>query len=150
MRTRPAQLPLPFVPPPSSARADLLEDASNAEALAFLDRPNTWPAGRLALHGPPGVGKSHALRAAASAGGWRLLDGAALTPEEALAPVRGTALDDADRAGPVALFAGGVAFGFLGVLLAVPIAATLGVVSRFWLRRYLESPLYLDPPRTGG
>jgi predicted PurR-regulated permease PerM len=48
-----------------------------------------------------------------------------------------------------ALFAGGVAFGFLGVLLAVPIAATIGVVSRFWLRRYLESPLYLDPPRTG-
>ncbi|HZF74654.1 MAG TPA: DNA replication protein [Acetobacteraceae bacterium] len=101
---RPAQLPLPFVPPASSARADLLEDASNAEALAFLDRPNTWPAGRLALHGPPGVGKSHALRAAASAGGWRRLDGAALTAEEALAPVRGTALDDADRADPVALF----------------------------------------------
>lgn len=48
-----------------------------------------------------------------------------------------------------ALFAGGVAFGFLGVLLAVPIAATLGVIARFWLRRYLESPLYLDPPRTG-
>lgn len=49
-----------------------------------------------------------------------------------------------------ALFAGGVAFGFLGVLLAVPIAAALGVVARYWLRRYLESPLYLDPPRTGG
>jgi len=48
-----------------------------------------------------------------------------------------------------ALFAGGVAFGFLGVLLAVPMAAVAGVVSRFWLRRYLESPLYLDPPRTG-
>ena len=48
-----------------------------------------------------------------------------------------------------ALFAGGVAFGFLGVLLAVPMAATLGVVARYWLRRYLESPLYLDPPRTG-
>ncbi len=48
-----------------------------------------------------------------------------------------------------ALFAGGVAFGFLGVLLAVPMAATIGVVARFWLRRYLESPLYLDPPRTG-
>jgi len=49
-----------------------------------------------------------------------------------------------------ALFAGGVAFGFLGVLLAVPMAAALGVIARFWLRRYLESPLYLDPPRTGG
>lgn len=48
-----------------------------------------------------------------------------------------------------ALFAGGVAFGFLGVLLAVPIAAAIGVLARHWLRRYLESPLYLDPPRTG-
>jgi predicted PurR-regulated permease PerM len=48
-----------------------------------------------------------------------------------------------------ALFAGGVAFGFLGVLLAVPLAAIIGVIARYWLRRYLESPLYLDPPRTG-
>lgn len=45
-----------------------------------------------------------------------------------------------------ALFAGGAAFGFLGVMLAVPIAATIGVLARFWLRRYLSSPLYLDPP----
>lgn len=45
-----------------------------------------------------------------------------------------------------ALFAGGAAFGFLGVMLAVPVAATIGVLSRFWLRRYLNSPLYLDPP----
>jgi predicted PurR-regulated permease PerM len=48
-----------------------------------------------------------------------------------------------------ALFAGGVAFGFLGVLLAVPLAAVIGVIARYWLRRYIESPLYLDPPRTG-
>ena len=41
-----------------------------------------------------------------------------------------------------ALFAGGAAFGFLGVLLAVPAAATIGVLARFWLRRYLASPLY--------
>ncbi len=45
-----------------------------------------------------------------------------------------------------ALFAGAAAFGFLGVLLAVPVAATLGVLCRFWLRRYLQSSLYLDPP----
>jgi predicted PurR-regulated permease PerM len=45
-----------------------------------------------------------------------------------------------------ALFAGGAAFGFLGVLLAVPVAATIGVLCRFWLRRYLASPLYLDEP----
>jgi predicted PurR-regulated permease PerM len=45
-----------------------------------------------------------------------------------------------------ALFAGGAAFGFLGVMLAVPVAATIGVLCRFWLRRYLTSQLYLDPP----
>lgn len=48
-----------------------------------------------------------------------------------------------------ALFAGGAAFGFLGVLLAVPVAAAIGVVARYWLRRYLASPLYLDPPANG-
>jgi predicted PurR-regulated permease PerM len=45
-----------------------------------------------------------------------------------------------------ALFAGGAAFGFLGVMLAVPVAAAAGVLARFWLRRYMKSPLYLDPP----
>ncbi len=46
-----------------------------------------------------------------------------------------------------ALFAGGAAFGFLGVMLAVPAAATIGVLCRYWLRRYLDSRLYLEPPR---
>jgi predicted PurR-regulated permease PerM len=44
------------------------------------------------------------------------------------------------------LFAGGAAFGFLGIMLAVPVTATLGVLARFWLRRYLDSALYLDAP----
>ena len=44
------------------------------------------------------------------------------------------------------LFAGGAAFGFIGIMLAVPVTATLGVLARFWLRRYLVSPLYLDAP----
>lgn len=46
-----------------------------------------------------------------------------------------------------ALFAGGAAFGFVGVMLAVPVAATVGVLCRFWLRRYLVSPVYLEPPQ---
>ena len=49
-----------------------------------------------------------------------------------------------------ALFAGGAAFGFVGIMLAVPVAATIGVLCRFWLRRYLASPLYLDPPAPHG
>jgi len=39
-----------------------------------------------------------------------------------------------------ALFAGGAAFGFLRVMLAALVAATIGVPCRFWLRRHLASP----------
>lgn len=41
-----------------------------------------------------------------------------------------------------ALFAFGYLFGFIGLVLAVPLAAAIGVLVRFGLRRYLESPLY--------
>jgi predicted PurR-regulated permease PerM len=41
-----------------------------------------------------------------------------------------------------ALFAFGYLFGFVGLLLAVPLAAAIGVVARFALGRYLDSPLY--------
>ncbi|HVJ55782.1 MAG TPA: AI-2E family transporter [Aliidongia sp.] len=43
-----------------------------------------------------------------------------------------------------ALLAFGELFGFVGVLLAVPVTAVLGVLVRFALKRYLLSPLY-DP-----
>ena len=43
----------------------------------------------------------------------------------------------------VALLAGGTLFGFLGLLLAVPVAAGMGVLVRFALSRYLTSPVYL-------
>jgi predicted PurR-regulated permease PerM len=42
-----------------------------------------------------------------------------------------------------ALLAGGTLFGFLGLLLAVPVSAGIGVLVRFALSRYLESPVYL-------
>ena len=46
--------------------------------------------------------------------------------------------------------AGGAVFGFTGVLLAVPVAAVIGVLLRFGISRYLDSPLYhggtLDKP----
>jgi predicted PurR-regulated permease PerM len=41
-----------------------------------------------------------------------------------------------------ALMVGGLLMGFTGVLLAIPIAATIGVLVRFFLGQYLESPLY--------
>jgi predicted PurR-regulated permease PerM len=41
-----------------------------------------------------------------------------------------------------ALLAGGALFGFVGLLLAVPVAAAIGVLVRFGIGRYLMSPLY--------
>lgn len=47
------------------------------------------------------------------------------------------------------VMAGGSLFGFLGVLLAVPTAAVIGVLVRFSLTRYQESPLYLGEDGDG-
>ncbi|RKE73916.1 AI-2E family transporter [Pseudorhodoplanes sinuspersici] len=40
------------------------------------------------------------------------------------------------------LIAFGVLFGFVGLLVAVPVAAAIGVLVRFMLRQYLASPFY--------
>lgn len=50
-----------------------------------------------------------------------------------------------------ALFAFGALFGFVGLLVAVPAAAAVGVLVRFGLQRYLDSDLYHgqgNPPAT--
>ncbi|MGC1777807.1 MAG: AI-2E family transporter [Xanthobacteraceae bacterium] len=47
-----------------------------------------------------------------------------------------------------ALFAFGYLFGFVGLLLAVPLAAAAGVLIRFALRHYLASPLYTGTSQT--
>jgi predicted PurR-regulated permease PerM len=41
-----------------------------------------------------------------------------------------------------ALMVGGALFGFTGILLAIPVAATIGVVVRFVIDQYLDSALY--------
>lgn len=43
-----------------------------------------------------------------------------------------------------ALLAGGVLLGFLGLMLAVPLAAIIGVLVRYGIKRYKQSSLYLD------
>ena len=51
-----------------------------------------------------------------------------------------------------ALFAFGYLFGFVGMLIAVPLAAAVGVLARFGLRQYLDSRFYTgsdsDAPRS--
>ncbi len=45
-----------------------------------------------------------------------------------------------------ALFAFGAIFGFVGLLIAVPAAAAIGVLTRFALAKYLESEVYFGRP----
>jgi predicted PurR-regulated permease PerM len=45
-----------------------------------------------------------------------------------------------------ALFAFGYLFGFVGMLVAVPLAAACSVLLRFALRQYLASQLYTGAP----
>ncbi|HLL27787.1 MAG TPA: AI-2E family transporter [Xanthobacteraceae bacterium] len=47
------------------------------------------------------------------------------------------------------LFAFGYLFGFVGLLIAIPLAAAVGVLLRFALGEYLASPLYTGRPRGG-
>jgi predicted PurR-regulated permease PerM len=42
------------------------------------------------------------------------------------------------------LLAGGVLFGFIGILLAVPVTAVIGVLIKFAVKRYQQSSLYHD------
>ncbi len=49
----------------------------------------------------------------------------------------------------LALLAFGYLLGFLGLLLAVPLAAALGVLVRFALDQYLQSPMYTGEPLAG-
>lgn len=46
-----------------------------------------------------------------------------------------------------ALFSFGALFGFAGLMLAVPLAASLGVLTRFAIRQYLASPLFTGVAR---
>ena len=39
-----------------------------------------------------------------------------------------------------ALFAFGLLFGFVGLLIAIPVSASIGVLIRFGLSRYLDEP----------
>lgn len=86
MTTPPRQLPLDLTIPPAHGRADFLPAPANEQALALLDRPATWPQGRLLLTGPDGAGKTH------MASFWAFEQGAARVEAAALGPDAADAL----------------------------------------------------------
>ena len=90
------QLALPFEHRPSYHRAAFLPDASNEEALAWLQAE--WPTRRLALWGSPGCGKTHLLHCWAAGCDGMILPGSGLTGLPPMPESGGLAVDDADAA----------------------------------------------------
>ena len=56
------QMPLDLGHRPAMGMADFLVAESNQQAVDWLDRWPAWSASALAIHGPPGCGKTHLTR----------------------------------------------------------------------------------------
>ena len=95
----PRQLALALPHAESFAREDFLDGASNAAALALIERWPDWPDRVLALSGPEGAGKSHLAAIWAERAGARRLSARALGETDLLAALATSALVVED-AGP--------------------------------------------------
>ncbi len=91
------QLRLPFIRTTNFTDAGFLRAGSNQAALAWLDRRDDWPDGRLVLWGPAGCGKTHLLQV------WAARHRAAIELPDA-PPTRPIAIDNADHAPERGLF----------------------------------------------
>lgn len=96
-----AQLALDLGHRPAFGREDFLVAEPNEVAVAWIDRWPDWPGPVLALHGPPGCGKTHLVEVWRAASGAVSLDPARLgttAPSELLGQARAVSLDGADTA----------------------------------------------------
>ncbi len=80
---------------------DFIVAGPNREAVLWIDRWPDWPGPALAIHGPPGCGKTHLAHVWRARSGARMLEPGAIagrTPAELLGDGRCAALDAADEA----------------------------------------------------
>jgi chromosomal replication initiation ATPase DnaA len=82
-------------------RADFIESAANAAALALVCDPGRWPSGRLALVGPAASGKTHLVHVLMAGTGAVRVEAPALSVDAvpSLAASGCIAVEDADRMG---------------------------------------------------
>lgn len=101
-----SQLPLDLGHRPALGGEDFLVAPSNAAAVAWLDRWPHWGAPALALHGPPGSGKTHLAHVWQARSGAAFIDRRILATErvpDLLGSARAAIVDDAADAGEEAL-----------------------------------------------
>ncbi len=90
------QFALPFPQDAHYAADAFIPGDANQAALAWLDRPDTWPARRLAVYGEEGTGKTHFLHVFAARYHAAWMPAEALRPFAPLPDAPALAIDDAD------------------------------------------------------
>lgn len=101
-----SQLPLDLGHRPALGGDDFLVAPSNEAAVAWLDRWPQWPGPALALHGPPGSGKTHLAHVWQARSGAVFVDPRALATDSVpglLGAARAAIVDDASDASEEAL-----------------------------------------------
>lgn len=83
-------------------RADFFVSPSNALALAALDAPGGWPAGKLMLIGPAGAGKSHLAQVWATTEAAEVIAATDLAARASPPQTRAVVVEDADRIAGIA------------------------------------------------
>jgi chromosomal replication initiation ATPase DnaA len=96
-----AQLPLELGHRASYGGEDFLVAPCNQAAVAWLDRWPDWPGPGLAVHGPPGCGKTHIAHVFQAGAGARLLRPVDLEQDSPLALLEGYRAGVLDEAPPV-------------------------------------------------
>lgn len=106
--SRPRQRAFDLPHRPALGSADFLVASSNDDAVAWLDRWPAWPGGMLAIHGPPGCGKSHLALVFAGRSNAPILPAASLTegdPADLLGGHQAVVIEDGEGlAQPEAMF----------------------------------------------
>jgi chromosomal replication initiation ATPase DnaA len=102
MTTSERQLVLDLSLRPALGRDDFYVGPANFEAVAWIDRWPDWPMPAVALHGPPGCGKSHLAQVFAARAGAAVVAAADLRADsigELMAGGRALAVEDCGRLG---------------------------------------------------
>ena len=93
----PEQLTFDMPAQTAMGRADFMQAQCNVDALTAIDDDASWPAGKLALVGPEGAGKTHLVNIWCDSSGGKTVEGRALTLDMLPSLENNVAVENADQ-----------------------------------------------------
>jgi len=93
----PEQLTFDMPAQTAMGRVDFIEAPCNSDALATIDNDANWPAGKIALFGPEGSGKTHLVNIWSERTGGETVEGRALTLDTLPSLGNTVAVENADQ-----------------------------------------------------